>query len=262
MSVLGVLFAIRQKMVELRMRSWFAFFGIVYMLTLSSCSVLKRNRITSNHGEQKDDFGLPLIAYPAENPASKRLLIMLSGDGGWLDFNDQLANHFAKRGFNVIGFNSRTYFWDQKTPEQTAADMTLLISQYVKQYKANRIYLCGYSFGADVLPFIYNRLPRQMKAKVVALELLSPFASSDFMIHTTDLLNLSSDNKPYKVGPELASVKIPVYCFYGEKEDPKALAGIKKRNFFLRQVAGDHHYESSANEKIVHAMRSLRLIRL
>ena len=262
MLVLGVLFARRQNMFVLRMRSWLTFFGFVYLLTLSGCSVLKRNRVSTKVGEQKDDFGLPLITYPSDHPASKRLLIMLSGDGGWLDFNDQLASHFSKRGFNVIGFNSRTYFWDQKTPAQTAADMVLVINQYVKEYKANRIYLCGYSFGADVLPFIYNRLPRSIKAKVVALELLSPFASSDFMIHTSDLLNLSSDNKPYKVGAELASVKIPVYCFYGEKEEPKALSGIKKRNFFLREVAGDHHYESSANEKIVHAMRSLRLIRL
>jgi type IV secretory pathway VirJ component len=249
-------------MFELDRKLWFTAVGIVSIVTLSSCSILKRDRVSAMQGQQRNDFNLPVVVYPSTNPASKRLVIMLSGDGGWLDFNDQLANSFSNRGFNVIGFNSRSYFWVQKSPDQTASDILLLINHYIKLYKTNRIYLVGYSFGADVLPFVYNRLPKTIKHKVVALELLSPFASSDFMIRTSDLLNLSSDNKQFKVAEELESIRIPVYCFYGEKEDPKALIGIKKRNFILRQVAGDHHYENSSNEKIVNAMRSLRLIRL
>jgi type IV secretory pathway VirJ component len=244
------------------MKVWIPLSAVVFCLTLSSCSILKRNRVSIVHGEKKDDFELPAIVYPADNIGSKRLLIMLSGDAGWLDFNDRLANGFSKRGFHVVGFNSRSYFWEQKDPEQAAADILLLINHYSRLYKTNRIYLCGYSFGADVVPFIYNRLPKAVKRKVVALELLSPFATSDFMIHTTDLLNLSADNKPYKVAEELSMIKIPVYCFYGQQEDPKALAVVKRRNFVLRHVAGDHHYDSSAIEKIVNALRSLRLIRL
>jgi type IV secretory pathway VirJ component len=244
------------------MKVWFTVSAVLMALTLNSCSILQRNRLSNTHGELKDDYHLPAIVYPADNKSSKRLLIMLSGDGGWLGFNDQLANSFSKRGFHVVGFNSRSYFWEQKTPDQAVADILLLINHYSKLYKTNHIYLCGYSFGADVIPFIYNRMPKAVKKKVVALELLSPYASSDFMVHTSDLLNLSSDNKVYKVAEELSGIKIPVFCFYGQKEDPKALASLKKRNFFLRHVGGDHHYDNSANEKIVNALRSLRLIRL
>jgi type IV secretory pathway VirJ component len=243
------------------MRCRTAVFGLLCMIVLGSCSVLKRNRISNNHGQQMDDLDLPVIVYPSAHPASKRLLIMLSGDGGWMDFNDQLAASFAKRGFNVVGLNSRSYFWEQRTPEQTTSDILRLINQYSRQYKTNRLYLTGYSFGADVIPFVYNRLPLVIKKKVVALQLLSPFASSDFMIHTSDLLNLSSDNKTYKVEAEIASIRIPVLCFYGDKESPKALGEIKKRNFFLKHVAGDHHYDLSGNEKIVNSLRSLRLLR-
>jgi type IV secretory pathway VirJ component len=261
--VIGLKFASPcQIMSDFRKKLLFTVIGVVCLSFFSGCSVLKRNRLAEVHGQLKNDFGLPVIVYPSSNPASKRLLIMLSGDGGWLEFNDQLAGSFSNRGFHVIGFNSRTYFWTQRTPEQAVADLVLLIKQYTKLYKTNRIYLCGYSFGADVTPFIYNRLPHAIKKKVVALELLSPYASSDFMVHTSDLLNLSSDNKPYKVAEELSSVRIPIYCFYGEKEAPKALENFKKRNFNLRQVAGDHHYESTAYDKIVNTLRSLRLIRL
>jgi len=185
-------------------------------------------------------------------------MIFFSGDGGWLDFDDQLASGFAAEGFETVGFNSRTYFWTGRTPQQTADDVMQLISKYSSLYKTNRIYLCGYSFGADVVPFIYNRLVPSMKNKVVAVTLLSPFASTDFMIHTSDLLNISGDDKPYKVRPEVEAIKIPVFCFYGEREHPRPLDSIQKRNFSLRLLPGDHHYDSAAYPDILSAMQGLR----
>ena len=189
------------------------------------------------------------------------MLFLLSGDGGWMDFEDQLATEFADRGFHVIGFNSRNYFWEQKTPQQTADDMLLLIEQYAAIYKASRIYLTGYSFGADVIPFIYNRLPKAVRSRVVALEMLSPYASSDFMVHTSDLLNIASDNRMYKVETEVKQISIPIYCFYGQDETSKAFFNYKKRNFIVQELPGDHHYDPSGYEKIVNMFRPLRFLR-
>lgn len=217
-----------------------------------------RNRQIKHHGVETNDYDLPVITYPSADQDSKKLMILFSGDGGWLDFEDQLAAGFAAEGFETIGFNSRTYFWTSKTPQQTADDVMLLISKYAALYKTNRIYLCGYSFGADVVPFIYNRLLPSVKNKVVALELLSPFATSDFMVHTSDLLNLAGDNKPYKVQPEIEAVKIPVFCFYGENEDIKPMEAIQKRNFVLRNLAGDHHYDAAGYADIYAALQGLR----
>ncbi len=236
--------------------------GIVITLLFSSCSVLKRNRFSKHQGEQTNELDLPVVLYPAADLHSRRLLVMLSGDGGWLEFNDQLASGFAKKGFNVIGLNSRSYFWDQRNPAETAQDIRRLISYYTKQYHANRIYLTGYSFGADVIPFVYNRLPAATKRAVTAIGLFSPFASTDFMVHTADLLNLSADNKAYKVQPEVQQIRIPVYCFYGEKEEPKALAGLKKRNFHLKTLAGDHHYDAPETDKIITTFTRIRSIKL
>jgi type IV secretory pathway VirJ component len=243
------------------MKFWIPVLGIAYILFFSSCSILKRNRFANQQGAQSNELDLPIIEYPSKNPASRRLLVMLSGDGGWLEFNDQLAASFAKKGYNVIGFNSRSYFWEQRSPQQTADDLLRIIRHYTRTLKTNRLYLTGYSFGADVIPFVYNRLPLSTKRRVAALALFSPFATTDFMIRTSDLLNLSSDDKQYKVMPELQQVKIPVFCFYGENENPKALSTFKNRHFKLSQVAGDHHYESSANDKIINSFHTLRLIK-
>lgn len=240
------------------MRRWYQGLCLISLFLLSGCGLLIKNRQTNHHGLVTNDFDLPVITYPSADTTSRKLLIFFSGDGGWLDFEDQLSTAFAADGFETIGFNSRTYFWSAKTPQQTAEDIVLLIGKYSKLYKTNRIYLCGYSFGADVVPFIYNRLPASVKNKVVALELLSPFASSDFMVHTSDLLNLAGDDKPYKVQPEIEAVRIPVFCFYGEKENPRPMELLRRRSFSLRTLPGDHHYDVSAYPDIVAALKGLR----
>ncbi|MET1054578.1 MAG: AcvB/VirJ family lysyl-phosphatidylglycerol hydrolase [Pedobacter sp.] len=240
------------------MRRWRPGIVLIFIILLSGCGVLSRIRQTKHHGLETHDFDLPVITYSSADSTSKKLLIFFSGDGGWLDFDDQLASGFAAEGFETIGLNTRTYFWTGRTPQSTADDVMQLISKYASLYKTNRIYLCGYSFGADVVPFIYNRLVPSMKNKVVAITLLSPFASSAFVIHTSDLLNIGGDDKPYKVQPEVEAIKIPVICFYGERENPKPLDGIQKRNFSLRLLPGDHHYDAAGYADILSAMQGLR----
>lgn len=235
--------------------------GLCLFITIflfSGCGILMRTRQTNHHGHETHDYNLPVIIYPSADSTTKKLLILFSGDGGWLDFEDQLSTGFAAEGFETIGFNSRTYFWSGRTPQQTADDVMLLINKYAALYKTNRIYLCGYSFGADVVPFIYNRLVPSIKNKVVALELMSPYATSDFMVHTSDLLNIASDDKQYKVREEIKAARLPIFCFYGEKEDPKPMELLQKRNFILKLLPGDHHYETSGYPDILSALQGLR----
>lgn len=227
------------------------FMGLFCLLSLNSCSLLKRDRYAKNNGIRRSDFDLPLFFYPAADQRSNTLILVLSGDGGWVDFEDQIAVQFAAAGFNTVGFNSRSYFWNQKTPRSTANDLSMLIEVYRKQYHADNIILCGYSFGADVVPFIYNRLPLHLRLRTLKLAMLSPFASSDFMVHTSDLLNIGGDNHPFKVQPEVEKIRIPTLCFYGEDEDPKPLETVKRKNFFLKLLPGNHKYDKSAYQLII-----------
>jgi len=237
---------------------WQKGWWLIIVFMLSGCGVFQKIRKTNHHGIETDDFDLPVIAYPATDVSAKKLLLFFSGDGGWLDFEDRLATSFSEQGFQTIGFNSRSYFWSARTPAHTADDIVLLINKYAAKYKTNRIYFCGYSFGADVVPFIYNKLPAHLKNRVVALELLSPFASSDFMVHTSDLLNIAADDRPYKVQPEIEAARVHIFCFYGEDEDPKPMAALQKKNFFLKLLPGDHHYEPAGYPAILKAMQRLR----
>jgi type IV secretory pathway VirJ component len=232
----------------------------IILFFFSSCGLLLKKRTVANSGIETEEFGLPLIIYQPSNPMSQKMIVLLSGDGGWLGFNDTLAVQFAKRGYHVIGFNSRTYFWHQKDPDQTANDFIKLIRKHSAEWKTKRIVLSGYSFGADVVPFIYNRLPDDLKAKVSKLQLLSPYLSTDFKVRFSDLFTTGDDNRAYKVKDEVEKITIPVYCFYGETETPKPLANLMMQNFFVKFLPGDHHYQNSYIQ-IVSSLRNNRKVR-
>lgn len=234
----------------------FGWLLVISILLLSSCAIFKRERVHENFGVESREFNLPVFFYPAKNPAAKKLLIFLSGDGGWIKFEDDLSLMFAKNGFHTIGINSRDYFWKQKTPEETGIDISQLIRKYALKYQTHQIYLCGYSFGADIIPFIYNRLPFRAKRHVVALEMLSPYSTTAFKVRFGDLTNLSSDNNPYKVNLEVEKINVPIYCFYGIEENEKPLESTIQKNFILSKLRGDHHYEEIEYEKIVSALKT------
>src|SRR5258708_7144399 len=118
---------------------------LIVPIFFCSCSALFKERKITRNAVERNDFDLPIFVYPSSNTVSKKVVFLLSGDGGWIEFEDSLSNKYAKTGFNVVGFNSRTYFWEQKTPKQTASDLILLINKYSALYKAKRIYLAGYS---------------------------------------------------------------------------------------------------------------------
>lgn len=233
----------------------FLFAGCSIAVILSSCGLLLKKRTVTSSGMQREEFGLPLIIYQPSDTTSSKLIVLLSGDGGWLGFNDTLAVGFAKRGYHVIGVNSRTYFWHQKDPEQTAQDLAKVIDKYNAEWKIKRIVLNGYSFGADVVPFIYNRLPGEFKAKISKLQLLSPFLSTDFKVHLADLISDGGDNRFYKVKDEVEKITIPILCFYGRDEQPKPLADMRKSNLSVTIVPGDHHYRNSYHQIISSARR-------
>jgi type IV secretory pathway VirJ component len=225
------------------------------LFLFNSCGLLLKKRTVANSGTETEAYGLPLIIYQPANPTSSKMIVLLSGDGGWLGFNDTLAVKFAQKGYHVIGFNSRTYFWHQKNPDETSADFVKLIRKYSEDWKIKRIVLSGYSFGADVVPFIYNRLPDDLKSKVSKIQLLSPYLSSDFKVRFSDLFSTGDDNRTYKVKDEVEKITIPIYCFYGEHENPKPLADLAMKNFFVSFLHGDHHYLDSYRQ-IVHSVRN------
>jgi pimeloyl-ACP methyl ester carboxylesterase len=144
--------------------------------------------------------------------------LFLSGDGGWRDLDRDVAGEMAKIGYPVVGIDTLRYYWQHKSPEQSALDLTELMQHYRQKWGTKRFILTGYSFGADVLPAIYNRLPDTEQQRVDAIILLAFARTGSFEIEVEGWLG--NAGKEAATGPEMA--KLPaakVVCIYGAEED-------------------------------------------
>ncbi len=160
---------------------------------------------------------LPLIEVPAKKPAGDLLAVHLTGDGGWGVTDKGLSTELAGKGIPVVALNSLKYFWKRRTPESASQDLARILSRYIAVWGRARVILIGYSLGADVLAFMYNRLPAQLRQEVVSVILLGPSPTVEFEFHVTDWLGRSPGKRALPVLPEVEKITgARVICFYGE----------------------------------------------
>jgi type IV secretory pathway VirJ component len=188
---------------------------------------------------------LPLILTKARND-SLSFAILISGDGGWTSWDQSLANSLAEKGISTVGLDARKYFWSKKTPEETTIALTEVIRQYSQLWKKQTCILIGYSFGADLIPFIAARLPRDFKNELQALVLLSPDPKADFEVHIADMLNFGSSSDTYDVVKEINKKAISkILCVFGEEENAASINAFKVSAATVRMLPGDHHYNNN-----------------
>lgn len=205
-----------------------------------------------------DVSDLPLIELPAAHP-NGLMAIVISGDGGWRDLDKTIAQALQKDGVSVIGWDSLRYFWSEKPPAQTSRDLARVMQTYGARWNAQHVALVGYSFGADVMPFAYNRLPPALREKVSLIALLGFAPDADFQIRVGGWLGMPASDKALKVQPELTRVPPSiVQCFYGENEKDTLCPALTKTGVEVIRTSGDHHFGGNYNsleQRILSAFR-------
>jgi type IV secretory pathway VirJ component len=165
------------------------------------------------------------------------MALMLSGDGGWASIDRKVAAGLVQRGVPVVGLDSLRYFWHERTPEQTARDVAAVISHYLEVWHCRQVQVVGYSFGADVAPFVINRLPPEVAAKIASLTLLEPSTSATFEIHISNWLpGVVTPGLP--LAPELAKLQMPLLCVHGD-DDPGVCHGLARAT--VAHIGSGHH---------------------
>lgn len=188
---------------------------------------------------------LPLqLSY--EKGVNRELVIYLTGDGGWNNFNQQIVQEIEKQGYGVVALNTRKYFWSEKTPIGFANDFEKLSNYYLRDWSKSSLIIVGYSFGADVAGFLPNRLSVELKNKIKKMVLLSPSASTDFLIRLSDMMGGNENiNRKYKVGAEIEKVGLPVVCIFGIDEVMSLKNQLEKnKNLIINELPGDHRYNN------------------
>ena len=133
--------------------------------------------------------------------------MIVTGDGGWASIDRDIGNALAERGIPVVGFNSLQYFWNRHTPEETARDVQRVLQHYLALWHKQTAMMIGYSFGADVLPFLINRFPPDLQKSITVVALLGPSRTADFEFHLTDWLGGVHHENDKPVLPEIKKLQ-------------------------------------------------------
>jgi type IV secretory pathway VirJ component len=185
---------------------------------------------------------LPLVEVPTAAPPPHELMaVMLSGDGGWASLDSGVAEALSRRGIPVVGWSSLRYFWSPRTPEGAGQDLARLIRHYLAAWEARRVLLLGYSFGADVLPYLAARLPPDLRARVAGVGLIGLEPEADFEFHVGDWLGRGGDRR-YPTVPEVRRLQgLSVACVEGADERHSACRDLPPWAKVLT-VPGGHHF--------------------
>ena len=191
----------------------------------------------------KELGNLPVVEVPAKG-AGDTLALFVSGDGGWAEIDRSVSEVLAGKGVPVAGLNSLKYFWNTHTPDSTAADVARILRYYLATWKKEKVILVGYSFGADVLPAVANRLPADLQERIRLIALIGPSHTATFEFHVGDWLGLGGD-KGLPVAPEVKKLQGKRFvCLYGQDEGKDSLCpeidpqpGVTAVSF-----PGSHHF--------------------
>ncbi len=185
---------------------------------------------------------LPLVEILPQAWKADFMGIIVSGDGGWASIDRSMGEFLAAEGIGVVGVNSLKYFWKRRTPEEASNALSRILNHYGASWNKKKIILIGYSLGADVLPFMINRLKPEEKQLITGIALLGPSRTVDFEFHLTDWLGHSSGNS-ISVLPEVKKLEgMKLLCLCGEDESDSLCHDLPKGTAHVVLLKGGHHF--------------------
>jgi type IV secretory pathway VirJ component len=194
---------------------------------------------------------LPLTITPATKVSENTpMVFFISGDGGWYSFEQNLSGHLAEAGVPTVGLDAKKYFWNRRTPQESAQDIANILNHFSEIWKKNKILLMGYSQGAEILPFIYEQFSQKIRNKVEQMILLSPNAYTDFEIHISNMIGIGNFENTYNVVQALKSISnlTRILIITGDEENSSLHDNLSDTGINFATVRGDHHYNNDSHE--------------
>jgi type IV secretory pathway VirJ component len=220
--------------------------------------------VATSRGDQS------LTVYPPSSSAPARagaLVLVLSGEGGWRAFDQQLARWFADDGYWVGGIDCLHYFWSaQDDRAALAADARLFADALVAAAGAPqrpRIVLAGYSFGADLAPWIAGAPGAD--PRTAALVMIGPDRVGSLQFRLSELLGMSSKSHVFDTSRALAdAAAIPVVFIHGADDDESDAPALAAAFHGVKELVvipkASHHFSGHESELKQALLESLKRI--
>ncbi|MBL0162136.1 MAG: virulence factor family protein [Xanthomonadales bacterium] len=193
-----------------------------------------------------DDIAdLPLIEIAAHGPDSGRIVILLTGDGGWAGLDKGVAEALASDGMRVVGFSTLKFFWQKRSPEVAADALSRTLAHYAKSSPTTRFVIVGYSFGASLVPVLIDRLPATLQARIDRGIMISPDPDAVFEIRIGDWFGNGHHDGTLPVLPAVAASRVPITCIHGiDEADSFCKPGLDPQLGVL-SLPGGHHFNGN-----------------
>ena len=197
---------------------------------------------------------LPLVELPVRG--SRRLAVIVSGDGGWASLDRQIGESLSRGGVSVVGLNSLQYFWRRRAPEGAALDLARIVRHYLPAWHASELLLIGYSRGADVLPFMVSRLPADLRRRVALVALLGLSKQAQFEFHLSDFIVGARNGGALATVPEMERLRgMRVLCVYGSDETDSGCREVPPDLATRLTLPGGHHFNGRYREIAARILR-------
>lgn len=184
---------------------------------------------------------LPLRVLPVKG-AGRSMAVILSGDGPFAELGNRLAGDLNAAGIPAVVWHSTSYYWTPRTPEEAAGDLDLVIRHFGERWQRERVLVVGYSMGADVAPFLLNRLPEGTRDRVDAVALLALAHDAVFEFRVRQWWTRSS--APSRaVRPEMEKLRgLRVLCIHGHGDENGACPEMATSGATVIELRGGHHF--------------------
>lgn len=221
-----------------RFRLWRS--GLAVLLAFSTAP---RSPAVAQGNDVRD---LPVRFVTPVGAPSHFTAVVLSGDGGYAKLVTTLAEGLAAHGVGAVLFNSREWLSPKKTPQQSAEAVVRVLRAAMARYHADSIVLVGYSRGADMAPFVANRLPADLRAVLGGVSMFGLAPNANFEFHLIDLVKDTERDSDIPVLPELLRLKgVPMSCVYGSDEKASGCRGVPPSLMRVEERSGGHHFEGA-----------------
>jgi type IV secretory pathway VirJ component len=106
----------------------------------------------------------------------------------------------------------------------------------------------GYSFGADVMPFVLNRLPKNILDVVEVSFIMASSGSTDFEIHWMDMFG-SNKKRSMDVVDEINKItNQKIIIINGSDDNNLDINLIHLKKYTLVVLPGGHHFDGDTKE--------------
>ena len=183
---------------------------------------------------------LPLVvSWPK---SAQEALVFLSGDGGWMDLDREVASRLRHSGVAVVGWNSLHYFWEAKQPRQFRRDLERVVAALPDSLRA---FAGGFSFGAEVLSVSVSAPLAQGTplARLGGIVLLAPGPYATFEVSPMDWIFSHSSPTRYPVAAALKRLgEPPILCLEPAEGDETGCPADPQPNLVRVRMPGSHHF--------------------